>query len=83
MSGYLEGTIYRLLEAKFSAETATGVGKTTTMTLYNQFGDMSLLDPKELDRVRAIWLETLKNSTPQQAIQMIEEWKGVENVRRT
>jgi hypothetical protein len=83
MAGYLEGTIYRLLEAKFSAETATGVGKTTTMTLYNQFESMSLLGPKDIDRVRTIWLETLKNSVPQEAIQLIEELKGVENVRHT
>ena len=34
----LEDLIYRLLEAKFSAETATGVGKTTTLIAVNPDG---------------------------------------------
>jgi hypothetical protein len=36
----LENTIYRLLEAKFSAETAAGVGKTTTVALRNREGHL-------------------------------------------
>jgi hypothetical protein len=39
----LEDTVYRLLEAKFSAETATGVGKTTTVLLRNREGLVRLL----------------------------------------
>lgn len=78
----LSQTIYRLLEAKFSAETATGVGKTTTVTLHNRFGDMSLLDPVHIDHVRTIWEKTIKAPDPADAIEFINGLSGVKNVSR-
>ena len=74
--------LYRLLEAKFSAETATGVGKTTTVMLHNNYGDMSLLDHRHIEPIREIWKETLRTPDPEPALEFIRELSGVRNVAR-
>ena len=51
----LEDTIYRLLEAKFSAETASSVGKTTTVVLRNRDGRVTILPRAEVEKIRKIW----------------------------
>lgn len=73
----LENTIYRLLEAKFSAETATGVGKPTTVALRNRDGRIALLPRHEIDAVRAIWEETVKQADPCEAIKIVEQSRAV------
>ncbi len=76
----LEDTVYRLLEAKFSAETATGVGKTTTVLLRNREGIVRLMPSKEIDKIREIWEETRKLSNPPDAIKIIESSAAITDV---
>jgi hypothetical protein len=68
----LEDTIYRLLEAKFSAETATGVGRTTTLLLRNKEGVVELLPNEVVEKIRSIWEESRKQPNPPEAIKLIE-----------
>ena len=77
----LENTVYRLLEAKFSAETATGVGKTTTVAIRNREGLVSLLTRSEIEEIRKIWLEEVANQPdPPTAIAIIEKSRAVRDV---
>jgi hypothetical protein len=58
-----ESTIYRLLEAKFSAETASGVGKTTTVMFQDRNG-RGTIGVEAIDKLRSIWEETIKCGDP-------------------
>lgn len=58
----LEDLIYRLLEAKFSAETATGVGKTTTLIAVNPDGISRQMSSSDIEAVRKIWQAALKST---------------------
>jgi hypothetical protein len=77
----LEDTIYRLLEAKFASETATGVGKTTTVALRNREGRVSILTRDEVDAIREIWRKDVADvPSPPSAIELLEKSHAVEIV---
>ena len=77
----LEDTIYRLLEAKFSAETATGVGKRTTVVLRNNDGRVALLPHAEIEEIRRIWRKEVADiPSPPAAIQLLEKSHAVRDV---
>lgn len=68
----LDDVIYRLLDAKFSAETASGVGKSTTVIWVRPDGTVRRIDTEEVDRVRKIWDEVMKQPDPPDAISLIK-----------
>jgi hypothetical protein len=77
----LEDTIYRLLEAKFAAETASGVGKTTTVALRNREGRVALLPRNEIEEIRAIWKKDVADvPSPPAALKLLEKSKAVKDV---
>ena len=68
-------TIYRVCEAKFSAEGATGVGKTTILTILRNDGERWNTF-KEIDSIRPIWEKTRVIKVPGDAKSKAEElWK--------
>ncbi|MBX9829688.1 MAG: hypothetical protein K2Y27_32440 [Xanthobacteraceae bacterium] len=77
---HLESTIYRLLEAKFSAETASGVGKATTLLLMSSGGALSLVDDPSVERIRRIWSSAVNAPDPEDALDIIANLNGVRNV---
>jgi hypothetical protein len=58
---HLEPLIYRVLEAKFSAETAPGVGKNTSLLWMDRAGEAKSIGYGSIDEIRNIWNETLLN----------------------
>ncbi len=74
----LDNVIYRLLDAKFSAETASGVGKSTTVIWVRTDGIVRRIDTEEVDRVRKIWAEVMKQPDPPNAISIIRGFTGTE-----
>ena len=53
--GSLSEAVYRLCEAKFRAETASGVGRATTVMIFAHDGRMHQLPPGIIDKLREIW----------------------------
>lgn len=78
--GDVRSTLYRCLEAKFSAETATGVGEATTGLLINNKGSFSILDKLNVGQIRDVWLKTIRAPDPADALELISNFSGVENV---
>jgi hypothetical protein len=76
----LEDTIYRLLEAKFSAETATGVGRTTTLLLRNKYGIVRFLAREHVEKIREIWDAARKQPNPPEAISMIKHSVAITDI---
>jgi hypothetical protein len=64
---------YRLCEAKFSAETATGVGKTTTGFFMNMHGYSSPITPGTIDKFRDYWKKWKMEPPPAEVIDSIVE----------
>ena len=74
----LEDTIYRLLEAKFSAETATGVGKATTVALRNRDGFVDLFTRTEIEELNKIWRRDIADiPSPPAAIELLKKSHAV------
>ena len=77
----LGDTLYRALEAKFSAETATGVGRTTTAILRNADGSVQILSREEVEDIRAIWKREVADvPSPAEAIKIIDESSAVKRI---
>jgi hypothetical protein len=76
----LEAVIYRLLEAKFSAETASGVGKSTTVMTMNSEAKLGAMGSGAISKVRDIWEQTLKTPEPPDAIQVIAKTAAVTQI---
>jgi hypothetical protein len=66
-----DSVVYRLLQAKFSAETATGVGKPTTVMFKRPDEHDFLMWPQDIEKVRAIWLEQMRQREPSGAVDVI------------
>jgi hypothetical protein len=68
----LNQVIYRVLEAKFSAETAPGVGRNTAL-LWMRAGDHESrsIGYGSIDAIRNVFEETLKAPEPEEAINII------------
>jgi hypothetical protein len=54
-SGSVEELVYRLCEAKFTSETAHGVGRETTLTVLNRNGYESGVQPGLVENLRQQW----------------------------
>jgi hypothetical protein len=72
----LNAMAYRLLDAKFSAETAPGVGRSTTLFSHDRNGKTKSIGYGSLDKIKAIWEATLKTPEPDEALQMISALLG-------
>jgi hypothetical protein len=63
--------IYRLLAAKFSAETALGVGKSTTLSLKSRGKNDWFLGPQVIEDIRGVWEKEIKKPEPQEAMEIL------------
>jgi hypothetical protein len=72
LSWELNPTIYRLLEAKFSAETATGVGKATTLFVFGKDNEHKILPGYAIDQIRETWKKTLEPDAPKSSLDVIK-----------
>jgi 20S proteasome alpha/beta subunit len=68
----LPETIYRLLDAKFSSETARDVGKTTHVVDLHCDGTFNFLKRSAIEKIREVWLEEQKQPDPSEAMDIIE-----------
>jgi hypothetical protein len=68
-----EQMTYRLLEAKFASETATGVGKSTSLIFFFPDGGAETLPQTAIARVRAAYEKTLESAEPRDAIAQIRQ----------
>jgi hypothetical protein len=65
-----DSMLYRVLEAKFSAETASGVGKTTTVTFKRRDMHDMVMRPNEIEKMRAVWEGEMRKHEPTEALQI-------------
>ena len=63
--------VYRLLEAKFSAETASGVGKRTTVKFKRRDQHDWAMWPGQIEEIRGIWEATMCHPEPSQAVEIV------------
>jgi hypothetical protein len=69
----LPDAIYRILDAKFSAETAKDVGKTTHVISLNKDGKNGYMVNDQVQKLHRIWEKDLARSHPKAAINIIEK----------
>jgi 20S proteasome alpha/beta subunit len=69
----LNETIYRLLDAKFSSETARDVGKKTYLIMLNSRGKVQIAPQPYVERIRNIWDDQQKKPEPPEALEVIAE----------
>lgn len=65
--------IYRLLEAKFRGEAASGVGRKTFLTVMDATGACKQMISDECDHIRAIWEVKGKPPVPDSAKKLIDD----------
>jgi hypothetical protein len=73
---HLDPLIYRVLEAKFSAETAPGVGKNTSLLWMDRVGETKSIGYGSIDEIKRIYCETLTSPEPEHAIDIISTLTG-------
>jgi hypothetical protein len=78
----LPDAIYRILDAKFSAETARDVGKSTHVISLNKDGENGYLIDDELEKIHQIWEEDLARPHPKAAIDIIKECNLVKAISK-
>jgi 20S proteasome alpha/beta subunit len=76
----LEDVIYRLLEAKFSAETAAGVGRCTTLVIINRDGDKREMQASDIEEIRKVWEATRAAPIPTEAFDIISKSRAVKSI---
>ena len=74
----VEQLIYRLCEAKFTSETATGVGRKTMLLVLSANGVVSLLDPVCIENLRLEWEYARKQEISPHTVQIIKD--GLESL---
>jgi hypothetical protein len=52
---HVDDVVFRVCEAKFACETATGVGKSTTVTVLEPNGDLLFLSDETIAKIKDIW----------------------------
>ena len=77
----LSDVIYRVLEAKFSSETASHVGPSTSLTVVNRDGHAGEFTEDEIEAVRKIWKRTLDEPSPKEALELIKRTGAVDIIR--
>jgi hypothetical protein len=73
---------YRLLEAKFSAETASGVGASTTcftMTRHKEKITTKSIGYGSIDKLKGIWKSVLEQPEPKEALDIISKLLGTDD----
>jgi 20S proteasome alpha/beta subunit len=73
-------TVYRLLDAKFSSETASGVGRATNVFIMAKDGKVGTLYPWDIQKLRTIWDEQMRAPEPESAIDLITKSQAVQSV---
>jgi hypothetical protein len=66
-------TTYRLLDAKFSSETARDVGKKTFVISMDVTGKIGAMTQGDVEKVRTAWNKEIKRPNPKEAIRIIEK----------
>lgn len=69
----LEQLIFRLCEAKFTSETATGVGRKTMLLVLSANGFVSLLDPACIENLRVEWEQAREQQISPYTVQIIKD----------
>jgi 20S proteasome alpha/beta subunit len=69
----VEETIYRVMEAKFVAETAPGVGKTTVVQLLNDSGIGPIFTNRAISPIKIIWEKKGRPKLPKNALEAVKE----------
>jgi hypothetical protein len=72
-SSSLEETIYRVLEAKFVAENAPGVGKTTVLQLLDDSGVGPIFTDAFISPIKSIWERKGRPKLPKNAVKAVGE----------
>jgi hypothetical protein len=67
----IEEVVYRVCEAKFYAESALGVGKTTSAFILESSGDRYMLD--SVDPIRKIWENNSSRPLPNGATEAVQQ----------
>lgn len=80
ISSGLPETIYRLLDAKFSSETAPEVGKKTHVFLMNNKRKFSVMSSDEVAKIRAIWDEEMKRSEREDVMDILRNTHAVKTI---
>jgi hypothetical protein len=75
----LDSTIYRVLEAKFSAETASAVGKPTTVILKSR-RESVFLPQDDIKGIRSAWKKTVEAPDPKGAISLVNKSAAVRQI---
>jgi hypothetical protein len=70
---HFDSMMYRTLEAKFSAETASGVGKRTTVTIKRPDLHDQILFPPEIEEFRKAWEAEMRQSESSEVLKLGEE----------
>jgi hypothetical protein len=69
----LEQLVYRLCEAKFTSETAGGVGRKTMLLVLSANGFVSLLDPACIENLRIEWEQARNVEISPYTVQIIKD----------
>ena len=69
-----DALVYRLLDAKFSAETASGVGTATALLTMGSDGKSHSIGYGAIDKIKAIWTEKIKEPEPADALGIISAY---------
>jgi hypothetical protein len=65
--------VYRTLEAKFSAETASGVGNPTTVYFKRPNERDVIMPNNDIEKIRQIWQEKMHEPEPQESAKIVGE----------
>ena len=73
----LPETIWRFLDAKFSSETAAGVGKKTHVFIMNTKGKFAAMRPSEIEKIREKWEEEMKRPESEEIMDLVANTHAV------
>jgi hypothetical protein len=76
----MDSLTYRLLDAKFSAETASGVGRTTSVLAFNSKNEFSAMPRSEIESLRKIWEDERKKPEPNEALEIIKKSRLIKRI---
>jgi hypothetical protein len=65
--------VYRTLEAKFSAETASGVGRPTTVYFKRPDEHDFMMPYSEIEKIREIWQGKMREPEPEESAEIVRE----------
>lgn len=72
--------VYRLLDAKFSSETASGVGRKTHVVIMGRGGKTGYLREEEIEKLRSIWEQHTRAPEPENALNLIANSRAVQSI---